>query len=173
MAPMDPTASTPGNAAPSSTIPLVGPRVLQLFPFPGIIHKSAHYYYDSAADLIKGDFGAVLAFSLVYGHPVTVFECRGLQQFQSVNHLAVIRPLTKVPPAILEHGRFLLAWAPTPAYQMVPSLAPPAVVPLASADNSASLIGHGSHVSSSLLTHVSLVTTWGGDPPSVPLSLGP
>jgi hypothetical protein len=73
MAPMDPTALTPGNAAPSSTIPLVGSRVLQLFPLPGNIHKSTHYFYDSAADLIKGDFGAVLAFAAAYGHPVTVF----------------------------------------------------------------------------------------------------
>jgi hypothetical protein len=37
MAPMDPSASTPGIVAPSSTLPPVGPRILQLFYFPGII----------------------------------------------------------------------------------------------------------------------------------------
>jgi hypothetical protein len=54
MAPMlEPMALTSGNAAPSSTVPLVGLRVLQLFPIPGNIYESARYYYDSAANLTK------------------------------------------------------------------------------------------------------------------------
>jgi hypothetical protein len=169
---MDPLASIPGNAAPSSTAPLAGPRVLQLFPLPGSIYESARFYYDSTADLTTGDFGAVLTFATAHGHPVTVFECRDLQQFQLAHPLAVVRPLIEVPPAILERRRFLFASVQTPASQTVPSPAPPTVAPPAPADNSAGSSAHGSHASSSLLTHVSLVTSC-GNPSSVPLLLGP
>jgi hypothetical protein len=79
---MDPLASTPENAASSSTILLVGPRVLQLFPLPGNIYKKSCFYYDSMADLTTEDFGAVLAFTLAQGHPVMIFKCLDLQQFQ-------------------------------------------------------------------------------------------
>jgi hypothetical protein len=82
MALMDPSASPTGNAAPSSPVPLIGWRVLQLFPIPGNIYESTYSYYNSTADLTTGDFGAVLAFAAVHGHPVTVFECHNLQQFQ-------------------------------------------------------------------------------------------
>ncbi len=75
MAPMDFSASTPGTVAPSGTIPPVGHQIFQLFHFPGNIYESACYYYDSTADLTKGDFGAVLAFALAHSHPVTVHEC--------------------------------------------------------------------------------------------------
>jgi hypothetical protein len=112
MAPMEPLALTPGNAAPSSTISLVGPRVLQIFPLLENIYKSTRFYYNSVANLTIGDFGAVLTFAAMHGHPVTDFECRDLQQFQSAHPLAIVRPLTEVvPPPILERGRFLLALA--------------------------------------------------------------
>jgi hypothetical protein len=92
----------------------------------------------------------------------------------SIAHpLAVVRPFTEVPPTILKRGQFLLASATTLASQTFPSPAPPAFAPPAPANDSAGLIAQGSHASSSLLMHVSLITSRGGDPPSVPLLLGP
>ncbi len=96
-----------------------------------------------------------------------------LQQFQLVHPLTIVCLLTKVPPTILERGWFLLALAQTPASHMFLSSVPSAVVPLAPANNSAGSIAHGSHASSSLLMHASLVTYPGGDPPSAPLLLDP
>jgi hypothetical protein len=85
---MDPSALTLGNAAPSSIVPLIGPRV-QLFPLPGNIYKSACFYDDSVADLTTGDFGAVIAFTVVHGHPVTVLNAATLNKF----NWHILRPL--------------------------------------------------------------------------------
>jgi hypothetical protein len=170
---MAPSASTTSNTAPSSLIPLISPRVLHLFPCCSNIYKSTCFYFKDTANLTTGDFGAVLAFAAAHGHPVTVFECRNLQQFQLMNPLAIIHPLTKVPPQNLECGWFLLALAQTPASHTIPAPAPPAIVPPVPANNSTGSIANGSHVLSSLLMHASLGTSCRGDPPSVPLLLGP
>jgi hypothetical protein len=112
MAPADPDASTHGNDA---LVPLIGPRILELFPLPGNIYESARYFYDSAADLTQGDFAAVLAFAMAHGHPSVVHECRDLQEFQMAHPLAVVHPFSEVPPALLKRGRFLLMSRDGPA----------------------------------------------------------
>ncbi len=75
IAPTDPDALPHGNVATPSLTPLVGPRILELFPILGNIYESVHYFNDSAADFTQGDFAAMLAFAAAYGHPAVIHKC--------------------------------------------------------------------------------------------------
>ncbi len=102
------------------TAPPADPRILQLSPLPGNIYNmDQYYYYDPAANVSWGNFGAVLAFALVHGHPVVVHECPDIYAFQAAHPSAIVRSLNKVPPAILAWGLLFLSNARP--------LAPPAV----------------------------------------------
>ncbi len=128
---MDPNALYTGVALSPAVdilpIPPVSPRILQLSPIPGNIYKSNHFFYDCMADISQDDFGAVLAFALVHGHPAVVHECPDLQAFQVAHPLAILRPLLEVPLAILAWGWFFLSRGIT----LAPMTAPPTPAPLA------------------------------------------
>jgi hypothetical protein len=85
----------------AGTTPPAGPRILQLSPLPGNIYDIDQYYYDPAADVSQGNFGAVLAFALAHGHPVVMHECPDIYAFQAAHPSTIVHPLNKVPPAIL------------------------------------------------------------------------
>jgi hypothetical protein len=123
---MDPDAAR--LLALTRATPLAGPRIIQLSPVPGNIYGMDQYYYNPAADVSQGNFGAVLAFALAHGHPVVVHECPDIYAFQAIHPFAIVRPLNNVPPAILAWGLFLLSKA---QYLASPAInqPPPAVVP--------------------------------------------
>jgi hypothetical protein len=104
---MDPNALDARVVLPTHLIPPIGPRVLQLSPFPGNIYNTNCFFYNSATNVSQGDFGAVIAF--VQGHPVVVYECPGLQEFQATYPSAIVHPIPEVPPALLEQGHYLFA----------------------------------------------------------------
>jgi hypothetical protein len=108
---MDPDAAVAPPLALARAVPPAGPKILQLSPLPGNIYNTDCFFYDPATNVSQGDFGAVLAFASLYGHPVVVHECPGIYEFQVAHPFAVIHPLSEVPPAILAQGRCLLSEA--------------------------------------------------------------
>ena len=173
---MDPDAARP--LALACATPPAGSRIIQLSPVPGNIYDMDQYYYNPAADISQGNFGAVLAFVLVHGHPVVVHECPDIYTFQVAHPSAVVCPLNEVPPAILAWGLLLLSKAQTLAPPAIDQ-PPPAVAldPLAgdqqfvlhTAPSTSVEARTPSDASSALLTYQSEagLATRGGDPPSL------
>jgi hypothetical protein len=167
---MDPDVAHPLGLA------TAGPRIIQLSPIPGNIYDADCFYYNPTADISRGNFGAILAFSSAHGHPVVVHDCPDIYEFQAAHPSAVICLINKVPLAIIARGLALLALqagslAP-PAFTQ-PPLAVAAVAtlagdpqfilqmaPLTSVSNDTPSVG-----SSPLLSYESLPC--GGGPPSV------
>jgi hypothetical protein len=88
----------------TSGVSLAGPKILKLSPVPNNIYDMDRFFYNPAANISQGDFGAVLAFASLYGHPVVVHKCPNLYEFQAAHSSAVVHPPSEVPPAILERG---------------------------------------------------------------------
>jgi hypothetical protein len=107
---MDPDAACPLDLA-CATSP-ASPRIIQLSPVPGNIYDMDQYYYNPNANVSQGNFGEVLAFTLAHSHPVVVHECSEIYAFQAGHPFAIVRPLNKIPPAILAWGLFLLSPSP-------------------------------------------------------------
>jgi hypothetical protein len=173
---MDPDAARP--LALACATPPAGSRIIQLSPVPGNIYDMDQYYYNPAADISQGNFGAVLAFVLVHGHPVVVHECPDIYTFQVAHPSAVVRPLNKVPPAILARGLLLLSKTQTLAPPVVDQ--PPPAIALAHLAGDQQFVLHTtpstsvkactlSDGSSALITSQSGadLATHRGDPPSL------
>jgi hypothetical protein len=75
---MDLDAAAASLLALACAVPLSGPKSLQLSPVPGDTYDTDRFFYNHAANVSQGDFGAVLVFALLYGHPVAVYECPDL-----------------------------------------------------------------------------------------------
>ena len=125
---MDPVEDAiPPDVAAARAAAASGPKIVQLSPLPGNIYETDQFYYDPAATLTAGPFGAVLAFAAAHGHPVVVHECHDLHEFHTAHPTAVVRPISEVSPAIVARGLSLLAQEPAPAPARVkplPGLAP-------------------------------------------------
>ena len=93
--------------APAASVP--SPKIFQLSPLPGNIYETDRFYYDPAATLDSGAFGALLAFATAHGHPFVVHDCHDLQEFHTAHPTAVVRPIAEVSPAIVARGLSLLA----------------------------------------------------------------
>jgi hypothetical protein len=145
---MDPVKDVPPTDA-AIAAAAARPRIIQLSPVPGNIYEMDRFYYDRAAVMNEGPFGAVLAFAAAHNHPTVVHDCPNIQEFQTAYPAAVIRSIEEVPLAIVARGLSLLAQAST-------NVEPPPIPAPAGA-----LPPSGSR---SLLSHVSLSP--GGDPPS-------
>ncbi len=70
---MEPKADTPLAAVLAAATGR--PRIVQLSPVPGNLYDTDCFYYDPAAVLTKGHFGAVLAFAAAHGQLVVVHAC--------------------------------------------------------------------------------------------------
>jgi hypothetical protein len=75
---MDSDAAAAPLLALACAVPPSGPKSLQLSPVPGDIYDTDCFFYDPATNVSQGDFGAVLVFASLYGHPVAVHECPDL-----------------------------------------------------------------------------------------------
>jgi hypothetical protein len=109
---MDPDAFPLGTVTPigiAPAAPVVGPKIVQLSPFPGNIYESDCFFYDSTASVSQGDFWVLLAFASMHSHPVTVHDCPDIYKFKATYSLAIVSPLSGVPPAILAWGHFPLS----------------------------------------------------------------
>jgi hypothetical protein len=104
---MDPDATVAPPLALAHAVTLAGPKILQLSPLPSNINDTDHFFYVPTANITQGDFGAVLVFASLYGHPVVVHGCPDIYKFQAAHPSAVVRPLSEVPPANLAWGRYL------------------------------------------------------------------
>jgi hypothetical protein len=170
----------PDNARPLAlayAAPPAGPRILQLSSLLGNVYDMDQYYYNPAANVSQGNFGAVLAFALAHGHPVVVHECLDIYAFQAAHPSAVVHPLNKNPPAILAWGLLLLSNA-QPFAPLAIDQSPPAVTSapltgdqqfvLHKAPLSSMEARTPSDTSSALLTYQSGagLATFGGDLPS-------
>jgi hypothetical protein len=103
-------------------VPQASPKNLQVSPVPDNIYDMDHFFYDSATKVYQGDFGVVLAFVSLYGHPVVMHECPNLYKFQAAHPSAVLCPLSEVPSAISAQGRRLLSEASNLALRLSISL---------------------------------------------------
>jgi hypothetical protein len=106
---MDPDAAAAPPLALDCVVPPASPKILQLSSVPSTIYNMDCFFYNPTANVSQGDFGAVLAFASLYGHPVVVHKCPNLYKFQAAHPYAIVRPLSEVPPAILAWGCCLLS----------------------------------------------------------------
>jgi hypothetical protein len=178
---MDLDAAVAPPLALARAVPPAGPKILQLSPVPSNISNTDCFFYDPAANISQGNFGAVLAFTSLYGHPVVMHEFPDLYKFQATHPSAILHPLSEVPPAILAWGHCLLSeasnLAPAAIDQPPPVIDPPLpVVPLAGdqrfvihmAPSISIEAQRSSDASSSLITHkLAGLACHGMDPPSL------
>jgi hypothetical protein len=165
---------------PDATRPLglakAGPRIIQLSPIPGNIYDADRFYYDPTANVSCGNFGAILAFTLAHSRPVVIHDCPYIYEFQVAHPSAVVRPVNKVPLAIIAWGLALLDLQADSSAPLAIAQHPPAVaaVSLLAGDpqfilQMAALTSIGNDTpsvgSASLLSYKQLSS--GGDPPSV------
>jgi hypothetical protein len=108
---MDPDASAAPPLALACTVLPAGPKILQLSPVPSNIYNKDCFFYNPTTNVSQGDFGEVLAFASLYGHPVVVHKCPDLYEFQAAHPSAIVHPLSEVHPAILAWGCRLLSEA--------------------------------------------------------------
>ena len=92
---MDPVEeSAPGLAvfpppAPAATS-APGPKIFVISPLPGNIYDVDRYYYASSADVMSGNFAALIAFGAHYCHPIAIYNCPSLAVFQVEHDSAVV-----------------------------------------------------------------------------------
>jgi hypothetical protein len=178
---MNPDAAAAPPLALACTVPLAGPKILQLSPVPGNIYDTDCFLYDPTTNVSQGDFGVVLAFASMYGHPVVVHECPDLYKFQAAHPSAIVHPLSEVPPAILARGRCLLSEASNFALAAINQPPPVINLPLLMAPLAGDqrCVIHAAPLTlvkaqcssdalSSLITHkLAGLSCCGGDPPSL------
>jgi hypothetical protein len=178
---MDPDAAAAPPLALAHAVPPAGPKILQLSPVPGNINNMDCFFYDPTANISQGDFGAVLAFASLYGHPVVIHECPSPYKFLAAHPSAIICPLLEVPLAISAWGSCLLSeagnLAPAAIDQPPPVIDPP--LPMAPLTGDQRFVIHTapltsvearrlSDASNSLITHrLACLTHCGMDPPSL------
>jgi hypothetical protein len=92
----------PAVASPISVAPIAGPKILQLFPFPGNYFKMDHFYYSPFTDISLGDLTALLAYATEYGHTFDVHDCPDLAAFQAAYPMAKVHPILEVSVALLQ-----------------------------------------------------------------------
>jgi hypothetical protein len=68
------------SAVPPGTVPMGPPLILQVSPPPDSSDPE-EYFYDTPADVNRGDFAEAQAFLLSHGHTVTVHACADLAEF--------------------------------------------------------------------------------------------
>ena len=124
---------------------LSGLKIFVLSHLPGIKYDVDRYFYSPAADVMEGDYAALLTFAAHYGHPIAIFQCPNITAFQASHPSAIIRPFSNIPPPILQRG-----------------------CELQSLPGASSAPQPGGSASASLLSHASTQgSSWGHDPPSI------
>jgi hypothetical protein len=71
---------------------LSGLKIFVLSHLPGTKYNVGGYFYFPAADVMEGDYAALLTFAAHYGHPIAIFQCPNITAFQASHPLAIIRP---------------------------------------------------------------------------------
>jgi hypothetical protein len=122
---MDPGVEAPLVAALAAAT--VRPQIVQLSPIPGNIYKMDRFYYDPAAVLSEGPFGAVLVFAAAHGHLVVIHDCPDIQEFQAAHPSAIIHLILEISPLIIAWGLTLLTGVANVAPPIATQQQPPVV----------------------------------------------
>ena len=132
--------------------PPAGPSVFVLSPLPGNIYEADRYFYSPDANVMEGDYAALLTFAGRYGYPLAIYQCPDLAAFQASYPTAIVRPFAEVPASFIARG-----------HELMLSTAASAAPSLAGLGSSPSLLSHPSAQESAQGSY----HTRQKDPPSV------
>ena len=145
--PPAPAADAPSPAPAAAS--LSGPKIFVLSPLSSNKYDVDRYFYSPAADVMMGDYVALLTFAAHYAYPLAIHHCPDLTAFQASYPTEIIHPFSEVPPPIIKQGRELqlssAASAAPPLNGSVPSsVSSPLILshPLVGAPGRSSSRGH-------------------------------
>ena len=88
--------------------PPAGPSVFVLSPLPGNIYEADRYFYSPDANVMEGDYAALLTFAGRYGYALAIYQCPDLAAFQASYPTAIVRPFAEVPAPFIARGHELM-----------------------------------------------------------------
>ena len=106
---MDPTP--PPNPAATRSAPASGaarPLIFVLSPPLGMGDDVDRYYYSPNADVMEGDYAALLTFAANYSCPLAIYQCPDMSAFLASNPTVTVRPFEEVPATIIARGHELM-----------------------------------------------------------------
>ena len=107
---MDPTPPPPNPAA-TPSVPASGearPLIFVLSPPLGMGDDVDRYYYSPNADVMEGDYAALLTFAANYSCPLAIYQCPDMAAFLASNPTVTVRPFEEVPATIIKRGHELM-----------------------------------------------------------------
>jgi len=66
------------------------------------------YFYSPNADVMEGDYAALLTFTANYSCPLAIYQCPDMAAFLASNPTVTVRPFEEVPAAIIARGHELM-----------------------------------------------------------------
>ena len=78
------------------------PLIFALSP-PGRVDETMHFYSPNA-DVMAGDYAALLHFASAYGYSLGIYQCPDLAAFRAANPTANVRPFSEVPANFIAMG---------------------------------------------------------------------
>ena len=105
---MDPTPLDPAATASPPASAARRPLVFVLSPPLGRVNEVDMHFYAPNADVMEGDYAAILHFAAGYGYSLAIHQCPDLAAFIASNPTANVRPFAEVPSTIIAMGRELM-----------------------------------------------------------------
>ena len=105
---MDPTPPNPATTASPPASAAARPLIFVLSPPLGMGDDVNRYFYSPNANVMEGDYAALLTFAANYSCPLAIYQCPDMAAFLASNPTANVRPFAEVPAAIIARGRELM-----------------------------------------------------------------
>ena len=105
---MDPTPPNPATTASPPASLAARPLIFVLSPAPGMSDDVDRYFYSPNADVMEGDYAALLTFAANYSCPLAIYQCPDMATFLASNPTVTVRPFEEVPAAIIKRGHELM-----------------------------------------------------------------
>jgi hypothetical protein len=63
------------------------------------------HFYAPNADVMEGDYAAILHFAAAYGWSLGIYQCPDLAAFRAANPTATVLPFSEVPANFIAMGK--------------------------------------------------------------------
>ena len=101
----------PTNTAATPSVPASGaarPLIFVLSPAPGMSDDVDRYFYSPNANVMEGDYAALLTFAANYSCPLAIYQCPDMAAFLASNPTVTVRPFEEVPATVVARGHELM-----------------------------------------------------------------
>ena len=105
---MDPTPPHPATTASPPASLAARPLIFVLSPPPARASGVDMYFYSPNANVMEGDYAALLTFAANYSCPLAIYQCPDMAAFLASNPTVTVRPFEEVPATVVARGHELM-----------------------------------------------------------------